>query len=147
MPKYIFICWNKRPVQFQLKNTFITYRERWDGFKKSFGLCEEKKEIKYTEHYLNNIKAMIQENKRQEIQSGGVMCYPPFQLLCPFTATAEKKIETRCRHSFKIYLLKRKHGKDRSLSGKIIWLQSLAFLQVDGVIQVVLALKCQLKPL
>lgn len=57
---------------------------------------------------------MIQENKRQEIQSGGVMCYPPFQLLCPFTATAEKKIGTRCRHSFKIYLLKRKHGKDLS---------------------------------
>lgn len=42
------------------------------------------------------------------------MCYPPFQLLCPFTATAEKKIETRCRHSFKIYLLKRKHGEDLS---------------------------------
>lgn len=68
MPKYVFICLNKRPVQFQLKNTFITC-ERWDDLKKLFGHCEEKKEIKYTEHYLNNIKAMIQENKRQEIQS------------------------------------------------------------------------------
>lgn len=30
-------------------------------------LCGEKEEIKHTEHYLNNIKAMIQENKRQEV--------------------------------------------------------------------------------
>ena len=65
----IFICLNKRPVQLQLKNTFITRCERWGHLKKLFGLCEEKKEIKYTEHYLNNIKAKIQGNKRQEIQS------------------------------------------------------------------------------
>lgn len=69
MPKYIFICLNKRPVQFQLKNTFITHHERWGDLKKLFDFYEEKKEIKYTQHYLNNIKAMIQENKRQEIQS------------------------------------------------------------------------------
>ena len=81
-------------------------------FKKLFGFCGEKKEIKYTQHYLNNIKAMIQENKRQEIQSRGVMCYPSFQLPCPFIVTTEKKIETPWRHSFKIYLLKRKHDKD-----------------------------------
>lgn len=116
MPKYIFICLNKRPVQFQLRNTFITHCERWGDLKKKlFGLCEEKREIKYTEHCLNNIKAMIQENKRQEIQSWGVMCYPSFQLLCPFIVAAEKKIGALCRHSFKIYLLKRKHGKDLSI--------------------------------
>jgi hypothetical protein len=69
MPEYIFPCLNKRPVQFQLKSTFIACCERWgDFFFKLFGLCEEKK-IKYTEHYLNNIKSMIRENKRQEIQS------------------------------------------------------------------------------
>lgn len=50
MPKYIFICLNKRLAQWQLKNTFITHCERWGDFKKLFGLCEEKKEIKYTEH-------------------------------------------------------------------------------------------------
>lgn len=69
-------------------------------FFKLFGLCEEKKEIKYTEHYLNNIKAMIRENKRQEIQSWGVMCYPSFQLLCPFIVTAEKKIGTVLKYIY-----------------------------------------------
>lgn len=57
---------------------------------------------------------MIQENKRQEIQSWGEMCYPSSQLPCAFTVTAEKKAGTPNRHCFQIYLLKREHHKDLS---------------------------------
>lgn len=39
--------------------------------KNLLGLCGEKKEIKHTVHYLNNIEAVTEENKRQE--GGGTL--------------------------------------------------------------------------
>jgi hypothetical protein len=73
MSNYIFTRINKdmssisAPGHFYAPTVTDKVIKKTKQNKNLLGLCGEKKEIKHTEHYLNNIKSMIGENKRQEV--------------------------------------------------------------------------------